>query len=101
MDKLKTVLKRLKSYDPDKIILFGSYATGEIDEFSDIDLIVIKDTNKRFIERLIEVSEIIGSNIDKVDVFVYTNEEWKRMIEWGSPFAQEVLKKGKIIYEKK
>jgi predicted nucleotidyltransferase len=35
--KLKTVLERLKEYQPDKIILFGSYARGETDEYSDLD----------------------------------------------------------------
>jgi predicted nucleotidyltransferase len=37
---------------------------GEADEFSDIDLVIIKDTDKRFIERLIEVSGIIGSDLE-------------------------------------
>lgn len=52
-------------------------------------------------ERLAEASKIIGSNVGKVDVLVYSPEEWERMIEWENPFAQEVLKKGKLVYEKK
>lgn len=39
-------------YQPEKIILFGSMATGDVGEWSDIDLAIIKDTPKRFIERL-------------------------------------------------
>lgn len=100
MDKLELVLARIKLYAPERVILFGSWATGEQDEYSDLDLVVIKNTEKRFLERLIEVSEVIGSDIDKVDVFVYTPEEWLRMIEWGSSFAAEVLSKGRIVYEK-
>ncbi|MEM3507047.1 MAG: nucleotidyltransferase domain-containing protein [Candidatus Bathyarchaeia archaeon] len=53
MDKLKVI----KNYQLEKIILFGSYVTGEVDELSDIDLVIIKDTNKKFIERLIEVAK--------------------------------------------
>ncbi|MGQ9629112.1 MAG: nucleotidyltransferase domain-containing protein [bacterium] len=100
MDKLEIVMERLKKYKPIKVILFGSYGTESADEYSDLDLVVIKKTKRRFIRRLIEVSNIIGSDIDKVDVFVYTPEEWEKMIEWENPFAQEVLKKGRIIYEK-
>ena len=101
MDKLETVLEMLKKYHPEKIILFGSYGTEDEDEYSDLDFVVIKNTRKRFLERLIDASQIIGPDIDKVDVFVYTPEEWKRVVEGENPFAQEVLKKGKIVYEKK
>lgn len=98
---VELVVKRLKKYQPEKIILFGSYATGEADEYSDLDLVVIKNTDKRFMERLVEASKIIGLNVGKVDVLVYSPEEWERMIEWENPFAQEVLKRGKLVYEKK
>jgi len=100
MDRLELVLERLQQYAPEKVILFGSQARGEADEYSDLDLVVIKKTEKRFLERLIEVSEIIGSDIDKVDIFVYTPEEWERMIDWGNQFAEEVLSKGRVVYEK-
>lgn len=40
----------IKEYQPEKIILFGSLATNQIDKWSDIDLIVIKDTDKSFYE---------------------------------------------------
>lgn len=99
MDKLAIVLERIKLYHPRQVILFGSWATGEQDEYSDLDLVVIKDTDRRFLERLIDVSDFIGLDIDKVDVFVYTPEEWQRMIEWGSSFAEEVMRTGRIIYE--
>ena len=97
---LDTVVERLKQDQPEKIILFGSYATGQADEYSDLDFVVIKKTDKRFIERLVETSRIIGFDLGKIDVFVYSPEEWQRMIEWENPFAEQVLKKGKVIYEK-
>ena len=97
---LDTVVERLKQDQPEKIILFGSYATGQADEYSDLDFVVIKKTDKRFIERLVETSRIIGFDLGKIDVFVYSPEEWQRMIEWENPFAEQVLKKGKVVYEK-
>ena len=45
MDKLNIVLERLQKYKPEKIILFGSYGTPEADEYSDLDLIIIKKTS--------------------------------------------------------
>ena len=47
------VLEQLKGYDPEKVILFGSATRGDTDEYSDIDLIVIKETDRRFVQRLI------------------------------------------------
>ena len=51
MDKLPHVIpdileKIVAGYAPQKVILFGSYAYGEPDEDSDIDLLIIKDTNE-------------------------------------------------------
>jgi len=101
MNKLEEVLQRLKSYEPERVILFGSYGTEEMDEYSDLDLVLIKNTEKRFIERLLEVWELLGAQGERVDVFVYTPEEWERMLEEENPFALEVMNKGKVIYEKR
>ena len=86
-------------YDPEKIILFGSAARGDTDEYSDIDLIVVKETDRRFVQRLVDISEFISSYIS-VDVFVYTPGELKAMVEDGNPFIEQALKDGKVLYEK-
>jgi predicted nucleotidyltransferase len=98
MDKLAQVLERIKTYEPEKVILFGSYARSEVDEQSDLDLVVIKRTDKRFLERLIEVAKIVGPDFGKVDIFVYTPEEFRFMQESGNPFIENVLKEGKVLY---
>ncbi|NWG32626.1 MAG: nucleotidyltransferase domain-containing protein [Rhodocyclaceae bacterium] len=101
MDRIKKVVECIKRYNPEKIILFGSYARGEMDEYSDLDFVVIKKTQKRFIRRLIDVAQLIDSELGKVDVFVYTPQEFKRMIEGKSAFIEQILKEGKVLYEKK
>ena len=101
MEKLKKAIECLKKYEPEKIILFGSYAREDFNHESDMDFVVIKRTEKRFIERLLEVAELLENELGKIDVFVYTPEEFQRMIEWGNPFIERVLKEGKIVYEKK
>ena len=95
------MLERLKECQPEKIILFGSYARGDADEYSDLDFVVIKKTDKRFLERLIEVAKLINNDLGNVDVFVYMSEEFERMIEWENPFIERVLKEERILYEKK
>ena len=101
MNKVDQVVECLKLYNPEKIIIFGSYVRGEMDEYSDLDFVVIKKTKRRFMERLIEVAKLIPNDLGKVDVFVYTPEEFKKMREGENPFIGQVLKEGKLLYEKK
>ena len=101
MDKLQRAIECIKKYDPEKIIIFGSYAREETDEYSDMDFVVIKKTNKRFLERLIEVAKLMDKELGQVDIFVYTPEEFQKMIDFGNPFIEQVLKEGKVVYEKK
>lgn len=96
---IEEIVKDLLDYQPEKIILFGSVARGEADEYSDIDLVLIKKTYQRFIQRLIEASQYLKI-AKSVDIFVYTPEEIEQMREEGNPFIQRVLKEGKVIYER-
>lgn len=99
-EKLKLVVKDLKRYGPEKIIVFGSAARGDMDKYSDIDLVVIKDEKKEFIDRLTEVITYIRPQLRPVDVFVYTKDEFKKMKKDLNPFIEQVIKGGKVIYEK-
>jgi predicted nucleotidyltransferase len=101
MKKIDRVLGYLRKYQPEAVILFGSYARGEADRNSDLDLVVIKNTRKRFLQRMIEVARLIDNDAGKVDAIVYTPQELRRMIEWGNPFIRNVLEEGKVVYEKK
>lgn len=93
------VVDGLMAYEPEKIILFGSAARGDTDEYSDIDLIVIKNTDRRFVQRLVDVTAFLPLDIG-VDVFVYTPQEIKAMIEEENPFIEQALKDGIVLYEK-
>ena len=63
---------------PDKIFLFGSYATGKANEDSDIDLLVIKDTLEPRHKRSIEMQRLLKGSKLPVDILVYTNDEFER-----------------------
>ena len=92
------MLEDLKVYRPEKIILFGSAAKQDTDEYSDIDVVLIKKTSQRFLARLIEVAKLLRNEVFPVDVFVYTPEEFEVMGERENPFIEQVLKSGRIIY---
>lgn len=89
----------IKEYNPEKIILFGSLARGDYHELSDIDMIIIKKTKKRFLERIEDVFSLNDTNMC-LECFVYTPEEFATMIEEENPFIEEVLKSGAVLYEK-
>ena len=98
-ERIDKVVGCLKKYNPEKVILFGSWARGEQDEYSDLDFVVIKKTGERFMARLLEVARLLDSDLGKVDVFVYTPEEFENMKEAGNPFVEKVLSEGELIYE--
>lgn len=86
----------INKYNPQKVILFGSLVEGKVHEFSDIDLIVIKESDKPFYERLEEVVLLTMPEVG-VDILVYTPEEFK-LVQTRLFFEEEVLRKGKVIY---
>ena len=64
MDEIETILNEVinkiaNTFNPEKIIIFGSYAYGKPTEKSDIDILVIMKTDKREIERMIAVNKLI------------------------------------------
>jgi len=87
-------------YSPQKIILFGSYAYGKPDSNSDIDLLIIKNTDKLPIERWTEVKRLIRdrNRIFSVSPLVYTTREIEERLAIKDFFIQEVLEKGEILY---
>jgi len=100
--ELHQVVEKLKtSYKPEKIILFGSLANGRIKKWSDIDLAIIKKTKKRFLDRLEEVALLCDYSVG-IDFLVYTPEEFEQMKSEKRYFiTDEIIKKGKVMYERK
>jgi predicted nucleotidyltransferase len=80
---LDEIVVILKSYDPERIILFGSRARGEADEYSDYDLMVIKRTDRPFLDRLRDMVPYLRQITRPADILVYTPEEFARMGETG------------------
>ncbi len=96
---MERVVKALLAYEPEEIILFGSAARDDADEYSDLDLIVVKNTQTRFMERLSEVNQHLPAG-KAVDAFVYTPLELRTMVEEDNPFIEQALIDGKLLYER-
>ena len=92
--------KVVQEYQPEKVILFGSYAYGRPDPDSDIDLLIIKQTQERPIDRRVAVIRIIYDPSLRVPVepIVLTPGEIHLRQEIGDPFLEEVLTKGEVLY---
>ncbi len=106
IDKDKLIERIVKilveKYQPEKIILFGSYVRGTYTEDSDIDLLIIKDTDKKKRERFVEVKRLIYDPANEIPVspLVLTKEEINKRLEIGDDFIEEILTEGIVLYEK-
>ncbi|MBF0273668.1 MAG: nucleotidyltransferase domain-containing protein [Nitrospinae bacterium] len=78
-----------------KIILFGSCARGDYKEGSDIDVIVISESFKKFTfwERLDIVAEVIGDLFEPIEPVLMTQEEW----DAGDSLFVEYAKNGEVF----
>ncbi len=90
---------------PYRIILFGSFVRGKFNENSDIDLLVVLNTNKmpkNFGERsqnYLSVSRLLRNIEERIplDLLVFTKPEFEKFISLDSLFSKEIIKKGEIL----
>ncbi len=85
---------------PERIIVFGSYATGQVHEWSDLDLVVIAETDLSFQQRLKLVYGQVRPRVG-MDIIVYTPREWQRLSEKRMFVREEIAEKGKVVYERR
>ena len=71
-----TVLR--ETYEPQAIWIFGSMADGTVHEWSDIDLVIVKETKQRFLERSKTVLKLLQLRVG-LDVLVYTPAEFAQL----------------------
>lgn len=102
-DRLERALDRMvavlvKEYRPEKIILFGSFVSGLVHEGSDLDLVIIKETPKRPIDRQVEVYGLVKPEVG-IDLFIYTPKEFRDLESMGFSLVREMVTNGKVLYE--
>ena len=85
-------------FQPDKIILFGSYAYGQPHEDSDVDILVIMPARNQ-LDQAFKIRLAIPAAFP-MDLLVCTPKEMKWRLEEGESFLTEITSKGKVLYEK-
>ena len=100
MRAIRAVAQRIvEHFQPEKIILFGSYAYGHPKPESDVDLLVIMDTPLRTRRQRLEISRALSPRPFPLDVIVRTPRELAERIAMGDLFLAEILTRGKVLYE--
>lgn len=95
------VKKIVQEIQPEKIILFGSYARGDFERDSDLDLFIIKDSEESSRRMRRKVDALLWGRRFPVDLIVRKPKE----VEWNfrakNPFyLYHIFKDGKVLYEK-
>ena len=99
--QINDIVNRIaNNYNPDKIILFGSYATGTPNEDSDLDLFVIKETDLPRPQRAVVVRKMLYGSMIPIDLIVYTPKEIEESKGNKFSFVYEVLNTGMTLYER-
>ncbi len=97
--QIDEIVRRIvENYKPEKIILFGSYAYGSPSEDSDLDLLIIKDSNLPRYKRGREVRKYLRGLKVAVDLLVYTEDEVKKWSNVKPAFITTVTEKGRVLY---
>ena len=85
---------------PQKVVLFGSYAYGKPTPDSDVDLLIIMETEASPIERYLQVSALLRPRPFPVDILVKTPAEIEAALQQPYSWVREILEQGIVLYER-
>jgi len=91
----------LEEYGALRGILFGSYARGDYNALSDLDLFIIKETEKNWFQRGDEFLQLVSDLPIVVEPHIYTPSEVEKMLKNGNRFLEQILNEGEVLYEQK
>ena len=99
--KIDEVATRIASrFNPYKIILFGSYANGTPNDDSDLDLLIVQDSDLPMQKRGLDIRmALIGTKIP-LDILIYTKLEFEQEKSKNSSFFNSAIKNSKVLYER-
>jgi predicted nucleotidyltransferase len=102
-DYLERIARALVAgMSPERVVLFGSFARGDQNRASDVDLVVIAASELPFAERIGRALAACAGASRRVPVeaLVYTPAEWQAMVASGNSFARLVEREGRVLYER-
>ncbi len=86
--------------DAERVVLFGSYARGDAGETSDVDLLIIAESELPRFKRTRDLYKLFRPYPFAMDLIVYTPEEISRGERSAVSFVSTVLREGKTLYER-
>jgi uncharacterized protein len=98
---IRTIERLIRNFNPQRIMLFGSYAKEKTRQGSDVDLLVIADLTGNIIFHKKRARQLSSDCFPMVDVSFATPEEIANASMARSPFLLSILQKGITLYEKK
>ena len=101
-EEIQVIVQQIvEGYAPQRIILFGSYAHGQPNDDSDLDLLIIKGTSERPVDRHLRVRRLVSAPRRRLpfDPLVLTPEEINERLRIGDQFVQDILAQGDVLYE--
>jgi predicted nucleotidyltransferase len=100
-DKINEVVDRIATkFNPDKIILFGSHATGAPTNDSDLDLLIVQDTDQPMHKRGFDIRMSLRGIMVPMDILVFTNLEFNQEKNRKFSFLSSAIKNSKVLYER-
>lgn len=99
INKIKKFGRQIgEQFGAERVILFGSYAKGQVTADSDVDLLVIGPFKGRVVDKSVEIRMKLRPQFP-VDIIIRTAEKVRQRVKMGDCFMQEILEKGKVLYE--
>jgi predicted nucleotidyltransferase len=97
-EDLESLVEQLRAMpEVRKVVLFGSYSQGRSDLFTDLDLLVVMESDRDFVIRSADLAGELKAGV-ALDLLVYTPEELENIRE--RPFIRHALETGKMLYER-
>lgn len=101
MKEIRSVAKRIAEKFPiQKIILFGSHAYGVPRENSDVDLLIIMETEERYSEVRYQIYTLLKDFLAPIDVIIRSPQHLKTAHHRRDWFLETIVKRGRLVYGK-
>jgi predicted nucleotidyltransferase len=99
VNKIRELTSQIvRQFSPERIILFGSYAYGQPDNDSDVDMLVVLRFKGKPVRKAIEIRNSVNAGLP-LDLIVRTPEQVAERISQNDWFMREILERGRTLYE--
>jgi len=99
MKKIEDLTSQIvREFNPERIILFGSYAYGQASDDSDVDLLVILPFEGKAVRKAIEIRNNVNARLP-LDLIVRTPEQLAERLAQNDWFMREIVERGRTLYE--